>query len=108
VATLIAVYGLFMTPLGWDWAGFVWAYALAWALVNERVKLIAYRIFGPTKAPLLANNAPDLTARIAKRPYELCEELDPGESPAEQDRLEAEREDRKEQPGRAKTASTSS
>jgi H+-transporting ATPase len=28
VATLIAVYGLFMTPLGWGWAGlFVWGYA---------------------------------------------------------------------------------
>ena len=24
IATLIAVYGLFMTPLGWGWAGFVW------------------------------------------------------------------------------------
>jgi H+-transporting ATPase len=23
IATLIAVYGLFMTPLGWKWAGFV-------------------------------------------------------------------------------------
>ena len=34
VATLIAVYGLFMTPLGWKWAGFVWGYAIAWALVN--------------------------------------------------------------------------
>ncbi len=29
VATLIAVYGLFMTPLGWGWALFVWGYALA-------------------------------------------------------------------------------
>jgi H+-transporting ATPase len=28
VATLIAVYGLFMTPLGWGWAAFVWGYAL--------------------------------------------------------------------------------
>jgi H+-transporting ATPase len=28
VATLIAVYGLFMTPLGWGWALFVWGYAL--------------------------------------------------------------------------------
>ena len=28
LATLIAVYGLFMTPLGWGWAGFVWGYAL--------------------------------------------------------------------------------
>jgi H+-transporting ATPase len=42
VATLIAVYGLFMTPLGWGWAGFVWGYAIAWAVVNDRVKLAAY------------------------------------------------------------------
>ena len=28
IATLIAVYGLFMTPLGWGWAAFVWGYAL--------------------------------------------------------------------------------
>jgi len=49
LATLIAVYGLFMTPLGWGWALFVWAYALAWFLVNDRVKLLAYRIFDPVK-----------------------------------------------------------
>jgi H+-transporting ATPase len=42
LATLIAVYGLFMTPLGWGWAGFVWGYALVWALVNDRLKLAAY------------------------------------------------------------------
>jgi H+-transporting ATPase len=47
VATLIAVYGLFMTPLGWGWAGFVWGYALLWFLVNDRLKLLAYRIFDP-------------------------------------------------------------
>ena len=44
VATLIAVYGLFMTPLGWGWAVFVWGYALAWFLVTDPVKLLAYRI----------------------------------------------------------------
>ncbi len=49
IATLIAVYGLFMTPLGWGWAGLVWAYALLWALVNDRVKLLAYRILDPVK-----------------------------------------------------------
>ena len=43
VATLIAVYGLFMTPLGWKWAAFVWAYALVWFLINDRLKLIAYK-----------------------------------------------------------------
>jgi len=50
VATLIAVYGMFMTPLGWGWAGFVWGYALLWFLVNDRIKLLAYRIFDPVKA----------------------------------------------------------
>ena len=43
VATLIAVYGIsLMTPLGWGWALFVWGYALAWFLVNDRLKLITY------------------------------------------------------------------
>jgi H+-transporting ATPase len=41
-ATLIAVYGFLMAPLGWRWALFVWGYALAWFLVNDRVKLLAY------------------------------------------------------------------
>jgi H+-transporting ATPase len=47
VATLIAVFGIFMTPLGWGWALFVWVYALAWFLVNDQVKLLAYRILDP-------------------------------------------------------------
>ena len=45
VATLFAVYGFLMAPLGWEWALFVWGYALAWFLVNDRVKLLAYWIF---------------------------------------------------------------
>jgi H+-transporting ATPase len=57
VATLIAVYGFFMTPLGWGWAGFVWGYALLWFLLNDRVKLLAYRIFDPVKP----KPKPDLT-----------------------------------------------
>jgi len=64
VATLIAVYGLFMTPLGWGWAGFVWGYALVWFLVNDRVKLLAYRIFDPTAAPLLSKKPVGLTRQI--------------------------------------------
>jgi H+-transporting ATPase len=69
VATLIAVYGLFMTPLGWGWALFVWGYALAWFLLNDRVKLLAYRILDPTKA----KTPTDLAPQIAKRAYELYE-----------------------------------
>ena len=49
IATLIAVYGVFMTPIGWGWAGFLWGYALLWFLVNDRVKLLAYRILDPIK-----------------------------------------------------------
>ncbi|MCY0906151.1 plasma-membrane proton-efflux P-type ATPase [Arthrobacter sp. H14-L1] len=47
IATLIAVYGLFMTPLGWGWAAFVWGYAIIWALASDRIKLLAYRILDP-------------------------------------------------------------
>ncbi len=95
VATLIAVYGLFMTPLGWGWAAFVWGYALAWALVNDRVKLLAYRIFDPTKAPLLAKKPLDLTPQIATRAYALYERRGRRSGLADQDWLEAEREIRK-------------
>jgi H+-transporting ATPase len=49
IATLIAVYGFLMPPLGWGWAGFVWGYALIWALVSDQVKLLAYRILDPVK-----------------------------------------------------------
>jgi H+-transporting ATPase len=47
IATVAAVYGWFMVPIGWKWALLVWVYALAWFLVNDRVKLAAYRIFDP-------------------------------------------------------------
>ncbi len=44
IATLIAVYGFLMPPLGWGWAAFVWAYALVWFVVSDRIKLLAYRV----------------------------------------------------------------
>jgi len=47
LATLIAVYGIFMTPLGWHWAAVVWGYAIIWFLLTDRVKLAAYRILDP-------------------------------------------------------------
>jgi H+-transporting ATPase len=101
VATLIAVYGVFMAPIGWGWALFVWGYALAWFLVNDRVKLVAYRIFDPTKAPLLAKSSPDLKPQIATRAYELYEQRGRGAGHADQDWLEAERETRQEEAGHA-------
>ena len=78
VATLIAVYGLFMIPLGWGWAGFVWVYALLWFLLNDRVKLLAYRLFDPATSepkPEVKDETPsDVTPEIAKRAYELYDE----------------------------------
>jgi H+-transporting ATPase len=95
VATLIAVYGLFMTPLGWGWALFVWGYALVWFLVNDRVKLLAYRVFDPTAAPLLGRQPVDVTPQIARRAYELYERRGRREGHAVQDWLQAEREIRR-------------
>jgi H+-transporting ATPase len=57
VATLVAVYGVFMPPIGWGWAAMVWGYSLLWFLVNDRVKLLAYRIFDPVKEAEAKPNA---------------------------------------------------
>jgi H+-transporting ATPase len=98
VATLIAVYGLFMTPLGWKLAGLVWAYALVWALVTDRVKLLGYRILDPTKLSLLAKKAKkplDLTSQIASRAYAIYEERGHQDGHADADWHEAEIETKK-------------
>ncbi|HCU24294.1 MAG TPA: metal-transporting ATPase, partial [Deltaproteobacteria bacterium] len=44
LGTLIAVYGIFITPIGWTYALAMWAYALAWFLFNDVVKMGTYRI----------------------------------------------------------------
>ncbi len=91
VATLIAVYGVFMTPLGWGWALFVWGYALAWFLLNDRLKLLAYRLFDPVKAKASAG----LTPQVARRAYELYEQKGRHDGHAVQDWLQAEQTVRK-------------
>jgi len=75
IATLIAVYGVFMTPLGWKWAGFVWGYALIWFLINDRIKLLAYRIFDPVKAStkLADKDAPKSEAKDSPKPNAKAE-----------------------------------
>jgi H+-transporting ATPase len=54
IATVIAVYGILMAPIGWGWGLTVWGYALAWFLINDRIKLAAYRIFDPTGPMLIS------------------------------------------------------
>jgi H+-transporting ATPase len=101
LATFIAVYGFFMAPLGWGWAGFVWGYALLWFLVSDRVKLLAYRIFDPTKPlakiEIKAKAISDLTAQIAARAYEIYEQQGRQDGHAIQNWIQAEREIRKTQ-----------
>ena len=50
IATLIAVYGLFMAPVGWRYAGIVWGYALVWFLLNDRIKLSTYWVLDRWKS----------------------------------------------------------
>ncbi len=61
VATLLAVYGIFMTPLGWGYATFVWGYALVWFLLTDRVKLLAYQILDPLPSKTPSDLTPQIT-----------------------------------------------
>lgn len=57
LATLAAVYGVFMSPISWRWALLIWGYALAWFLVNDLIKMAAYQIFDPHDGGLLAKTS---------------------------------------------------
>jgi H+-transporting ATPase len=102
VATLIAVYGVFMTPLGWNYAGIVWGYAIVWALFTDRIKILAYHFLDPSALPReakkaidprpqIAKKAIDLGPEIAREAYELAQQRAQGVSQQDQDWLEAER-----------------
>lgn len=97
IATFIAVYGLFMSPLGWGWALFVWGYALFLFLITDRLKLFAYRYIDPEQPK---GAPPDLKPQIARRAYEIYEKR--GHQPGHEveDWLQAEREIRKQKPRR--------
>ncbi len=51
IGTIIAVYGgwgLF-TPVGWEWAIFIWGYAIAWFLFNDVVKMAVLKMYWEKK-----------------------------------------------------------
>jgi len=58
IATIIAVYGLLMPSIGWELAAFVWGYALVWFLINDRVKLLTYRMLDPEGESALIQRPP--------------------------------------------------
>ena len=44
--TIISVYGFgLMEPIGWKWAGVIWAYALVWFVFNDTVKMLVLRYY---------------------------------------------------------------
>jgi len=49
VATTLALSGVLVPRLGWNWVLFVWGYAIIWFLITDRVKLAAYKILDPVK-----------------------------------------------------------
>ena len=44
IGTLAAVYGIFMAPIGWKYAGYMWLYATAWWFFNDFIKVSTYKI----------------------------------------------------------------
>lgn len=44
IGTLIACYGLFMTPVGWKYTGWIYLYATTWFLINDFVKVCVYKL----------------------------------------------------------------
>ncbi|GAB4337081.1 MAG: plasma-membrane proton-efflux P-type ATPase [Desulfobulbaceae bacterium] len=44
LGTLIAVYGIFIQPIGWTYALYMWGYALAWFVFNDAIKMLTYKI----------------------------------------------------------------
>ncbi len=44
LGTLVAVYGIFVTPIGWEYGLAIWVYALVWFLINDAVKIYTYRL----------------------------------------------------------------
>ena len=45
LGTILAVYGIFVAPIGWTYALLVWAYALAWFVLNDAIKLTVKQVF---------------------------------------------------------------
>lgn len=44
IATLFAVYGIFMEPIGWSMGVFIWVYALLFFVLNDFIKVRFYRL----------------------------------------------------------------
>ena len=95
LATCIALFGLFMARLDWRWVLLVWVYAIVWALVSDRAKLVAYAILDKLKDK--AKSPPDLTPLIAVRAFEFYKGEGSHDGHAVEDWTRAEQEIKKEE-----------
>ena len=50
IGTLFAVYGVFMAPIGWEFAAIVWLYALLSFLITDQLKIHFFRLMGHEEA----------------------------------------------------------
>ncbi len=44
IGTIIAMYGIFMQPIGWRVVVYIWIYAILWFIFNDYVKIGAYKL----------------------------------------------------------------
>lgn len=44
IGTLIAVNGVWVTAISWEYAFYIWCYALGWFVVNDFVKMCVYKL----------------------------------------------------------------
>jgi len=49
LGTLFAVYGIFVTAIGWEYALWIWLYALTWFVINDAIKLMTYKMLRERK-----------------------------------------------------------
>ena len=49
IGTLIAVNGIWITAISWQYVLYIWAYALAWFIFNDLVKIGVYKMLGNQK-----------------------------------------------------------
>jgi len=45
IGTVLAVYGIFMEPIGWEYAMYIWLYATVWFVFNDYLKIWVYKLF---------------------------------------------------------------
>jgi len=48
IGTILAVYGILVTPIGWEYALWIWVYALIWFVIDDSVKMGVYRLIHQT------------------------------------------------------------